>query len=77
MGSSIMKFLNSLRGKGKTSLIIVAFILSIGMLIGLPFLLVMALRLLGAKIGYTFYTWVGALIILVLFNSVGSGKPSD
>jgi hypothetical protein len=47
------------------------------MLIGLPFLLVMALRLLGAKIGYTFYTWVGALIILVLFNSGGSGKPSD
>jgi len=72
MGSTIMKFLNSLKGKGKTSLVVLAFILSVGMLIGLPFLLVLSLRLLGAKIGYTFYTWLGSLIILVLFNSGGS-----
>lgn len=73
MGKIIKLFF---KNKSNIAVTLLLVVLGIGMVILIPFLFVLALRLLGMGTEYNISTWFGALIILSIL-SAGSSKKGE
>ena len=71
MGKFLKLFL---KNKSNIAITLLLIVLGVSLIVFLPLLFVLGLRLLGLKVEYGFYSWLGSAIVLSMLSSASSSK---